>query len=87
MPISRTRLPFKSTVVYSNNDEYLSPERALEFSEQWGSEPVLIKNAGHINTAAGYGEWLYGESLIESLSDIRLEKKTIDEELISMKFR
>jgi len=74
-PLPKARLPFKNTIVYSDNDEYLSTERAKYFAEQWGSELIEIKNAGHINTAAGYGEWLYGENLVETLSGIKLEKK------------
>ncbi|WP_116963760.1 RBBP9/YdeN family alpha/beta hydrolase [Fastidiosibacter lacustris] len=74
-PIPLKKLSFNSTVVYSNNDEYLSVDRALVFSKAWGSDSVMIENAGHINTAAGYGEWLMGEQLIVTLSGNNLEAK------------
>src|SRR3990167_58533 len=74
-PIPTTKLLFKSIMVHSNNDEYLSKARALIFGEHWGSELIEIKNAGHINTASGFGEWKFGEKLIEKLSGIPLEIK------------
>ena len=68
----RGRLPFPSIVVASTNDEYVSVARAREFAEWWGSELVLIGDAGHINGASGYGPWPEGEAmLLEFLEELR----------------
>lgn len=76
-PIPQSQLPFKSTIVYSTNDEHLSPARAKQFAKQWGSDLIEMKDAGHLNTEAGFGEWLYGENLIQLLSGIQLEPKKL----------
>ena len=65
MPL--VRLPFRSIVVASTNDEYISVERAKFFAEAWGSELVMIGDAGHINGASGHGPWPRGEEILEEL--------------------
>lgn len=65
MPIEK--LKFKSIVVTSDNDPYVSTERAKFFSNQWGAELVNIGPHGHINADAGFGEWPEGERLLEIL--------------------
>lgn len=66
-PIPLTRLPFRSITVISNNDFYVSPERARLFAGSWGSEIVNIGDAGHINVSAGYGELNAGLELLKKL--------------------
>lgn len=66
-PISLEKLPFKSLVVASTNDEYVSLERAEQFAEVWGSEFVNIGAKGHINANAGVGEWNEGLELLKKL--------------------
>ena len=66
MPLAR--LPFPSKVVFSQNDEWVTPVRARQFAEAWGSELVDIGAAGHINAASGYGAWPAGLALLESLA-------------------
>ena len=41
-------------VFYSDNDPYVPKEKAVELSENLGIEPILVKEAGHFNDAAGY---------------------------------
>ena len=55
-PISQP-LPFASTLVVSANDPWMSHADALYFGQRWGSAIVEVGEAGHINTAAGYGAW------------------------------
>ncbi|EJL6300429.1 alpha/beta hydrolase [Vibrio cholerae] len=74
-PIPYNKIPFACTVIYSDNDEHLSVERAENFVRSWGCEGILIKGGGHFHTAAGYGEWSYIEKLIESLSGHNFEEK------------
>lgn len=66
-PVPLAPLPFPSIVVGSNNDPYISPERARELARSWGSRYVNIGQAGHINTSAGYGRWDEGLALLQSL--------------------
>lgn len=66
-PIPLNRLPFKSIVVASSNDPWVSLERAEYFAENWGSEFINIGNAGHINAEAGFGEWQEGLAILKTL--------------------
>ena len=66
-PIPLTRLPFKSLVVASTNDEYVSIERAKYFADAWGSEFVNVGDKAHINPGSGHGEWNEGLELLKRL--------------------
>lgn len=66
-PIPRSKLSFPSILVASSNDPYLSLERAQELSRNWGSRLEIIENAGHLDTAAGYGFWPEGQKILEEL--------------------
>ena len=65
MPLNKLRFP--SILVASQNDFYVTSSRAKFFAEMWGSELVDVGNAGHINTAAGFGEWPAGLELLKRL--------------------
>ena len=66
-PIPLKKLPFKSLVVASTNDEYISLERAEQFAAAWGSQFVNVGAKGHINFSAGFGEWNEGLELLKKL--------------------
>lgn len=66
-PMPLNRLPFPSLVVVSTDDFYVTPERAETFAEAWGSRLISIGDAGHINVAAGFGEWPEGLTLLNQL--------------------
>ncbi len=66
-PVPLARLPFRSLVVASANDEYVSFERAKFFADAWGSEFVNLGDKGHINADAGFGEWNEGLELLKRL--------------------
>src|SRR6185312_5113802 len=66
-PMPGYTLPFPSIVVTSNDDYYVSPERAACFAENWGSRLVDIGAAGHINSNSGLGDWPQGHQLLQSL--------------------
>ena len=68
MPL--VRLPFPSIVVASENDEYVSLERAREFARAWGSEFRGIGGAGHINSTSGLGTWAEGRAMLKGLLDL-----------------
>jgi uncharacterized protein len=65
-PIPLQKINCKTIVVASDNDEWVAVERAKFFAANWGSEFVSIGNAGHINTAAGYGEWNKGLEILKN---------------------
>lgn len=65
MPISR--LPFASIVVASENDEYVSLDRAQYFAEKWGSEFINIGSKGHINSESNLALWEEGQAILETL--------------------
>lgn len=66
-PIPLDTLPFKSLVVASSNDEYVSLERAEQFADAWGSEFINVGAKGHINFGAGFGEWNEGLEFLKKL--------------------
>ncbi len=67
VPMPMARLPFPAIVVASDDDEYVTPERAAEFARAWGARLVRIGRAGHINSASGLGSWVDGQRLLEEL--------------------
>jgi uncharacterized protein len=66
-PIPLHKINFKTIVVTSNDDPWVSIERADFFASNWGSELVSIGNAGHINAASGYGKWDEGLEILKKL--------------------
>jgi len=66
-PMPLQRLPFKSTVVASSNDQYVTMERALYFARCWGSELIDVGALGHINSASNIGHWAEGYKILQSL--------------------
>jgi len=69
-PIPKTKLPFPTIVVGSTNDHVTTVERTREFAQDWGSQLVLLENAGHIEPKSGFGEWPQGIELIRKLESI-----------------
>lgn len=67
LPIPRSSLPFPSIVAASTNDPLGTLERVLDMAETWGSRVVDIGAVGHLNPAAGFGEWPQAEALIQQL--------------------
>jgi uncharacterized protein len=65
-PIPLNKINFKTIVVASDNDEWVSIDRAKLFANNWGSAFICIGNAGHINTVAGYGEWIEGLAILKT---------------------
>lgn len=68
-PIPLEKLPFKSLVVASTNDEYISIERAKQFANAWGSEFIKVGAKGHINAGAGFGRWDEGLEILKRLKN------------------
>lgn len=70
-PLPSTRLPFRSIVVASTDDPYITLERARTFADDWGAEFVEAGALGHINLDAGLGPWPDGERLLRRLITTR----------------
>lgn len=66
-PIPLDKIHFKTIVVASEDDIWVSLERAKYFAENWGSELISIGNAGHINTASGHTNWEEGMRILKTL--------------------
>ena len=66
-PIPRQSLPFKSTLVASQDDPYCGFERARGFAAAWGATLVDAGAAGHINADSGLGDWPQGQALLKEL--------------------
>lgn len=75
-PMPLAPLPFRSIVVVSTNDEYVTPEKARSYAAAWGSELVDIGAAGHINSASGLGSWPDGYALLERLRSAQVPQES-----------
>lgn len=62
--IVRQRLPFAATVVYSQDDPYCAPARALAMAADWGAQVHDLGARGHINGESGLGDWPEGLRLL-----------------------
>lgn len=63
-PVPMQPLPFPALVIVSENDPYVTFERAEAFAAAWEAELVTVGEAGHINVESGHGEWEDGEILL-----------------------
>lgn len=63
----RSRLPFPSILVASNDDPYASPGFSRELASAWESRLVTLVGAGHVNGASGLGAWPEGKVLLHEL--------------------
>ena len=66
-PIFLHSLPFPSIVVGSENDPYMTLERAQELAKNWGSDFINIGKKGHINSEMNLGLWPEGQDILKLL--------------------
>lgn len=66
-PLPKGPLPFPAIVAASTNDHLASLESVTQMARHWGSELVNLGAVGHLNPAAGYGEWPQAEDFIRTL--------------------
>ena len=67
LPFPRKPLPFPSILGASRNDPLAAFDRAAGMAADWGSRLVDLGEVGHLNPAAGYGEWPQADTLIREL--------------------
>ena len=68
-PMPTKKINFKTIVVASADDPWVSLERARHFADNWGSEFINIGKAGHINAASGHKEWKEGFNILKRLTN------------------
>ena len=68
LPTPRAQLPFPSMVAASTNDPLARLDRVTELANDWGSQLVNLGAVGHLNPAAGYGEWPRAQEFIAELT-------------------
>ncbi len=66
-PIPLHKINFKTIVVTSSNDYWVTAERAKFFANSWNSKFINIGDAGHINISSGYGRWEKGLEILKKL--------------------
>lgn len=62
-------LPFSSIVVTSENDPFVSLDRAKYFAEKWDSDFINIGSKGHINAESNLEFWEEGQIILQKLID------------------
>jgi len=68
LPVPDEPLPFRSIVAASSNDPLATYYRVSRLADAWGSQLVDLGEVGHLNPAAGYGEWPPALAFIEELA-------------------
>lgn len=68
-PLPLESLPFKSTVVASTTDPWCTSEDAEKIAKAWNAHFVNVGAQGHLNSAAGVGDWPEGQALLQELLD------------------
>jgi uncharacterized protein len=58
--VPTARLPFTTTVLYSDDDPFCSSARAREMAAAWGAGAHSLGRLGHINSESGLGDWADG---------------------------
>jgi uncharacterized protein len=66
-PIPLRPLRFRSILVASTNDPYITIARARGLATAWGADFVNAGEVGHINIEAGFGPWPEGVRMVSSL--------------------
>jgi len=52
-------------ILHSDDDPYIAPEKTIDLAKNLEVSPILIQNAGHFNSAAGYYEFDFLYNLIQ----------------------
>jgi predicted alpha/beta hydrolase family esterase len=68
LPIPRAPLPFPSIVAASSNDPLGEFTRIAALARAWGSRLENVGAVGHLNPAAGFGDWPAAEDFIRELT-------------------
>jgi len=72
-PIPLKKLPFRSLIVVSRGDDFISIDRARQFADAWGSELTILEGLGHIGSDADLGMWPQGLALLNRFAGTSLQ--------------
>lgn len=75
LPVPSYHLGFDSVLVASTNDHWVSLDKARDYASGWGSDLVIIGDAGHINSASGHGPWEQGLDILGFLDKSGSDKQ------------
>ncbi len=64
-----------SYVLYSDNDPYIEPRRALHFAKVMESSPIFVKKAGHLNAEVNLNEFPLVFELCVTRLDLNLYQR------------
>jgi len=64
-----------SYVLYSDNDPYIEPRRALHFAKVLDSSPIFVKKAGHLNSEVNLNEFPLVFDLCVTRLDLNLYQR------------
>lgn len=64
--VPRVRLPFRSQVLASSNDADSTVDRAAQLAQDWGADFIDLGPCGHVNAAAGLGDWPEGWARLQA---------------------
>ncbi len=64
----RRRLPFPARLLYSEDDAFCAPTRALQIAGDWGASADSLGAAGHLNGDSGLGDWPAGLAQLQALA-------------------
>jgi len=67
-PMPRLHFPFRSIVVASEDDPYVTITRARFFATRWGAVFVDVGRKGHINADSALGDWPEGQAILKRLT-------------------
>ena len=66
-PMPQDKINFKTIVITSSNDPWVSLERAALFAKNWNSEFINIGDGGHINASSSHYKWNEGLEILHTL--------------------
>jgi predicted alpha/beta hydrolase family esterase len=70
LDVPRGPFPFPTMVVASRTDPWCTYEESERYARDWGAELYDAGDAGHIETASGYGPWPEGWQLVGRLAEV-----------------
>ena len=68
-PMPLEKLPIPACVVASENDNFVSMERAQFFTSAWGVKLFNAGKLGHINSATDLREWEQGRAFLTAFEE------------------
>jgi uncharacterized protein len=80
------KIDVPSVLVASQTDPWISFQEALRLASQLGSALVNLGDAGHINTAAGFGPWPRAKYFIDTLMHCAAPVRLAEESGVFQRF-